>query len=66
MAANIQLVFFDKACGRGDVLVKVLLNGEEVRLGTLKGIDAAPDGPFYRWEDLRSYLNARTALFVTR
>ena len=66
MAANIQLVFFDKACGRGDVLVKVLLNGEEVRLGSLKGIDAAPDGPFYRWEDLRSYLNARTALFVTR
>lgn len=66
MAGNIQLVLFAKSCGKGDILAKLLVNGEEVRLGSLKGIDAAPDGPYYRWEDVRTYLNARTALFVTR
>ncbi|MBO4446943.1 MAG: phosphodiester glycosidase family protein [Bacteroidales bacterium] len=62
MAANIQYVFFAPKKGKGDVLVKVLLNGEEVRLGELETVS----GPFYRWEDVKNYLAARTALYVTR
>ena len=48
MAGNIQLIFYRNA--EGDVLVKCLLNEEEVRL------PATPvSGPFYRWSDLRNY-----------
>lgn len=48
MAGNIQLVFYRNA--EGDVLVKALLNEEEVRL------PATPvSGPYYRWSDLREY-----------
>ena len=63
MAANIQFVFYTPRRHRsGDVLVKILLNGEETRMG-----DIAPvDGPYYRWEDVRAWMNARTALFVTK
>ena len=61
MAANIQLVFYKPRCGKaGEPLVKVLLNGEEARLGAL----APVQGPYYAWSDVRSYLQARTALFV--
>lgn len=61
MAANLQFVFY-RGRQPSDVLVKVLLNGEEARLGDL-GMESAP---YYRWADVRSYLNSRTALFVTR
>ncbi len=48
MAGNIQLVFYRNA--EGDVLVKCLLNEEEMRL------PATPlSGPYYRWADLRDY-----------
>ena len=48
MAGNIQLIFYRNA--EGDVLVKCLLNEEEVRL------PATPvSGPYYRWNDLRNY-----------
>lgn len=48
MAGNIQLIFYRNDAG--DVLVKALLNEEEVRL------PAAPvSGPYYRWTDLRNY-----------
>ena len=61
MAANIQYVFFQPKKGRkGDTLVKVLLNGEEAHLGDLEGF------PYYRWEDVRAYLNQRTDQFVYR
>lgn len=61
MATNIQLVFYTPCkCRKGDTLVKVLLNGEEVRLGSLQ----ASNGPYYRWEDLKEYLKARVRLFV--
>lgn len=51
MASNIQLVFYRPKKGRaGDVLVKALLNEQEVRL------PATPvSGPYYRWADLRAY-----------
>ncbi|MDE7346186.1 MAG: histidine-type phosphatase [Muribaculaceae bacterium] len=48
MAGNIQLVFYRN--DEGDVLVKCLLNEQEVRL------PAKPvSGPYYRWNDLRDY-----------
>ena len=63
MAANIQLVFYTpKGKKEGDTLVKVLLNGEEARLGKLPAVS----GPYYKWDDVRPYLNGRTSLFVTR
>lgn len=61
MAANIQLVFFTPKKGRsGDILVKVLLNGEEARLGKLEGF------PYYSWADVKAYLKERTGQFVYR
>jgi hypothetical protein len=61
MAANIQMVFYLPRNGKGgEPLVKVLLNGEEARLGDLQPVE----GPYYGWQDLRSYLHSRTALFV--
>ena len=61
MAANIQMVFYKPRCGRaGEPLVKVLLNGEEARLGNLTPVQ----GPYYEWSDVRAYLKDRTALFV--
>ena len=63
MATNIQLVFYTPKKGKaGDVLVKLLMNGEEAQLGSLKPVD----GPYYEWSAVKEYLNARTALFVTR
>ncbi len=48
MAGNIQLIFYRNK--ENDVLVKCLLNEEEVRL------PAQPvSGPYYRWSDLRDY-----------
>lgn len=62
MAANIQMVLFKPVRGSGDVLAKVLLNGEEVRLGDLR----AYSWPYYRWEDMKAYLKERTDRFVYR
>jgi len=61
MAANIQLVFYTPK-KKGDVLVKLLLNGSEAAFGGLEAFNA----PYYRWEDLKAYLRARTDLFVIR
>lgn len=70
MAANLQLVFYapkgwpeKQQKARGDkpqILVKLLLNGEESRFGKLE----TAQGPYYKWEDLKAYLQARTHLFV--
>lgn len=63
MATNLQMVFYTPRCNRnGDVLVKILLNGEETRFGSLPAVS----GPYYRWTELRDYLNSRTALFTSR
>lgn len=48
MAGNIQLVFYRRQTGGGDVLVKALLNEREVTL------PATPvSAPYYRWADVR-------------
>ena len=63
MATNLQLVFYTPKGGKaGDVLVKVLHNGEEVRLGSLRPFD----GPYYKWADVRAYLVSRVNLFVDK
>ena len=50
MACNLQLVYFKPVDGKGDILVKVLLNE---RIATLPiKTDCAP---YYRWNDVRDY-----------
>lgn len=48
MAGNMQLIFYRNK--DNDVLVKALLNEEEVRLPAIP-----VSGPYYRWADLRDY-----------
>ena len=65
MAANIQLVFYQPKCSRAKdkpALVKVLLNGEEARFGSLETVS----GPYYEWPVLREWLQHRISLFVSR
>lgn len=62
MGTNLQYIFYTPRKGSGDVLVKVLLNGEEVRLGQLKPVI----GPYYKWADVKEHLNARIARLVYR
>ena len=62
MATNIQFVFYAPKKGNGEVLVKVLLNGEEAHLGKLQPVS----GPYYSWTSVKEYLNARTAKYVNR
>ena len=50
MGANIQMVFFKKR-GSKDILVKVHLNENEVRIA---GVDT-DKWPFYHWSDLRAH-----------
>ncbi len=62
MSTNIQLVFYAPKGGKpGDVLVKLLMNGEEASLGALKPVQ----GPYYEWNAVKEFLNSRIALFVT-
>ena len=56
MCSNVQLIFYRNKAG--EVLVKVLLNENEVLIG-----ESCPvySGPYYRWEDFRDFVTARTA-----
>jgi len=50
-AGNVQLIFYkDK---KGNVLVKPLLNERETPIIGLEGF------PYYKWEDVKAYLNAQ-------
>ena len=64
MATNLQFVFYQpKKCKRGeDILVKLLFNGEEATIGTLEPVS----GPYYRWSDVRAFLQKRVEMFATR
>lgn len=55
---NMQWVFYTSA--KGEPLVKVLLNGEEARIGNLKPVS----GPYYSWEAVKGWLNSRIDQFV--
>ena len=57
MASNMQMVFY-RSKKSADVLVRILHNENDVTLP----IESAT-APFYKWEDVKNYLNARTAAF---
>lgn len=50
MACNIQLVFYRPVSGKGDILVKALLNEREVSLPV-----KTKQYPYYKWKDLRKH-----------
>ena len=57
MGANLQMVFYHPKGGKsGEVLLQVLLNGEEVELPF-----PAFDGSFYRWSDFKTHYEALIA-----
>lgn len=49
MCANVQMVFYK---GKGDVLIKVLVNEQEKHIGNLTPVE----GYFYRWTDLKNMI----------
>ena len=49
MCANVQMIFYE---GKGDVLVKVLVNEQEEHLGGLTPVESY----YYRWEDLKNMI----------
>ena len=49
-ASNIQLVFYRGKKGPDDILVKLLLNGEEARLPV-----PTTNYPYYKWSDFRKF-----------
>ena len=51
MACNIQLIFYKPQNGKGDILVKALLNEREATLPA--GLTSTPY--YYKWNDLRKY-----------
>ncbi len=65
MASNIQMIFYrpekNAAYNPEEVLVKVLLNEEEVKL-PVKPVE----GTYYRWSDLRNHYMAKLDSFQTR
>jgi len=59
MGCNIQLIFYKHKKGKGDILVKALLNEREVTLPV-----AATSTPYYyKWTDLRAYWSKKLADF---
>ena len=56
MASNLQFVFY-RSKKSEDVLVRILENENDVTLPIESAIT-----PFYKWEDVRKYLNERIAL----
>lgn len=50
MAANLQLIFFKNK--KDDIIVKILLNEQEVSIPVSTDI-----APFYHWNDVRQYFN---------
>ncbi len=54
MGCNVQLVFYRATNGQGDILMKALLNENEVRLPL-----TPVSGPYYKWSDFRAYFSAK-------
>ena len=58
MGSNIQLIFYKPKKGNGDILMKALLNENEVTLPL-----TPVTGPYYRWTDFRDYYTKKLATF---
>ena len=54
MACNVQLVFYRPVNGKGDILVKALLNEREVSMPV-----KTKQYPYYKWKDLRNHYISR-------
>lgn len=62
MGTNMQMVFYrPKNKRNGDVLVKLLVNGVESHFTETEPASF----PYYRWEDVKSYMLGRVDEFVT-
>lgn len=61
MACNIQLVFYRPVSGKGDILVKALLNEREAMLPV-----KTKQFPYYKWKDLRQYYLKRLEWFESK
>lgn len=57
MASNVQLIFYRKK-GSDDVLVKALLNEEEISMPVATDV-----APYYHWKDLKAYYQAKLNAF---
>ena len=58
MACNIQLIFYRPEKGKGQILMKALLNEREVSLP----VDT-DTYPYYRWRDVRKYWTQKLRRF---
>jgi len=56
MGSNLQMIFYKNR--KGDILVKLLRNEEETTIPAVSTFE----GPYYKWDDLRSYLAKRCKL----
>jgi len=63
MAANIQFIFYRSSPSDGDVLVKVLLNENEVAVTEDIKTDIFP---YYHWKDFRDYFMKKLGNFQLR
>ena len=50
-ATNLQFVFYRSNSRNKDILFKILWNGKEATIPALNAVS----GPYYRWDDFRSY-----------
>lgn len=57
MASNMQFVFY-RSKKSSDILVRILHNENDMTLPI-----NSVEGPFYKWEDVKKYLNERVASF---
>lgn len=53
-AANVQMIFY-RSAKNPDVLVKFLVNERETAIPAIQPVQ----GPYYRWEDVKTYVNGR-------
>ncbi len=58
MGCNVQLVFYKPVNGKGDILVKALLNEREASLPV-----KTKQFPYYKWKDLRKYYTDKLQWF---
>lgn len=60
MAANLQFVFYRPLNGEGEILFRLLLNGEKARIGNM----TVKTGGCYSWNDFKTYFAAIRSTLV--
>ncbi len=59
MGANLQIVFYRHKKGKGDTLIRVMHNERTI---TLPYLTEVAEGGFYKWEDLKFFVDSNLAL----